>query len=109
MRKSLLVLLCTLIVLPVVAAPVANSNQAVDLVEKAALPDGRDDVVIKVWGPVSAGTQVLGSFGSIMVTPAEGYVVYIDDYPTANLFHPVRYAFGTLRVRGHSKRGGYVS
>jgi hypothetical protein len=28
-----------------------------------------------------------------MTTPAEGYVVYIDDYPTANHFHPVRYAF----------------
>ncbi len=93
MRSCLLALFCALIALPVIAAPVTTADQAVDKMEKMALPDGKDEVILQVWGPVPAGTEVLGCSEHVMTTPADGYVIFIDDYPTANLFHPVRYAF----------------
>ena len=93
MRTYLLLLLCSLLAASALALPVIDSEQAVRLVEETLLSQGRDEVVIQVWGPVPPMTEIRGTKGLVMVAPAEGYVVYIDDYPTANLFHPVRYAF----------------
>jgi len=46
-----------------------------------------------LWGPVSQGTIVQGTKGPVFTTPSAGYVMYIDLYPMANLFHPVQYVF----------------
>ncbi len=95
MRKNLMLLFCVLFALPAAAAVVTTADQAVDLVEEALLPQGRDIVGLQVWGPIPAGTEVRSTKAAITVTSEEGYVIFIDDNPTANLFHPVRYAFVT--------------
>lgn len=53
----------------------------------------KDDYLIYVWGPLNKGEEVFSTKEHIMDTPDEGYIVYIDLYPTANLFHPVQYVF----------------
>ena len=68
-------------------------DQAINLVEQRLLPGGKDEVVLKIWGPIPAGTEIRSTRELVMRAPMDGYAVYIDDYPTANLFHPVRYAF----------------
>ncbi|MCX6641306.1 MAG: T9SS type A sorting domain-containing protein [bacterium] len=96
MKYCLLALtICSTLAGPILAAPVSNGDQAVKLVEETLLSGLKDHVVIQYWGPVSAGTTIEGTRERILVAPADGYVIYIDDYPTANLFHPVRYAFVT--------------
>ena len=51
------------------------------------------NVLSYVWGPVSAGQKILTTKGPLFIAPSQGYVLYIDLYPTANLFHPVQYVF----------------
>jgi len=53
----------------------------------------QDTVLIYIWGPVIQGTDIQTSKEYIMTTPDNGYVLYIDLLPTANLFHPVQYIF----------------
>jgi hypothetical protein len=53
----------------------------------------KDDYLIYIWGPLNKGEEVFGTKEHIMDTPDEGYIVYIDLYPKANLFHPVQYVF----------------
>lgn len=52
-------------------------------------------ILSSLWGPVSKGTIVQGTRGPVFTTPDSGYVLYIDLYPMANLFHPVQYVFLT--------------
>jgi hypothetical protein len=79
--------------LPLASLATLTSDQAVDRAEKSLLPQGRDEVVMKIWGPIPAGTPIQSTREVVLVAPAEGYAVYIDLSPTANLFHPLRYAF----------------
>ncbi|HDH57040.1 MAG TPA: T9SS type A sorting domain-containing protein [Bacteroidetes bacterium] len=95
MRFYLLVMLCVAIALGALAAPVHDSEQALKAVEKALLPGGMENITLSVWGPVEPGREIRSTLGLVMIAPAAGYVIYIDDHPTANLFHPVRYAFVT--------------
>lgn len=98
MRKGLWAFLLCLWSIPAAAAGISNPDQAVAAVEEAFLPQGRAMVVLEVWGPVDAGIQVSSVKAPVFVTPREGYVVYIDDHPTANL-HDGRYAFVSLDGR----------
>jgi len=92
--KYLLVLSIGLLsVFSVFAAPIADSDQAVRTAVAALLPQGSDEVSIMVWGPLSAGTEIRGTKEMALTAPADGYAVYIDLYPAANLFHAVQYAF----------------
>jgi len=50
-------------------------------------------ILSSLWGPVSQGTIVQGTRGPVFTAPSAGYVLYIDLYPMANLFHPVQYVF----------------
>jgi hypothetical protein len=50
-------------------------------------------ILSSLWGPVPQGTIVQGTKGVVFTTPSVGYVMYIDLYPMANLFHPVNYVF----------------
>ena len=52
-----------------------------------------DNLLIYVWGPINQGTEISGTKEYIMNAPEHGYVIYIDLFPTANLFHPVQYLF----------------
>jgi hypothetical protein len=78
---------------PALSAEILSSNEAIDRVVQELLPGGRDAVSLKIWGPLPAGTPLRSTHDLILTTPAPGYSIYIDDHPTANLFHPVRYAF----------------
>jgi hypothetical protein len=46
-----------------------------------------------LWGPVSEGDKILATKEPLFNISCSGYVMYIDLYPTANLFHSVRYVF----------------
>lgn len=53
----------------------------------------KDEVFIYVWGPVFKGDKVFSVKEHILDVPEKGYIIYIDIYPKANLFHPVKYIF----------------
>ncbi len=89
----LLTLICAVIALPVGLYAAVTADQALSLVEQSLLPEGKDQVILKIWGPISPGTEIRGTKELALSAPAAGYAIFIDDYPTANLFHPVRYAF----------------
>lgn len=57
------------------------------------LPCDKDKIVSYLWGPVSAGDTIMGTKEHVYDIPCSGYVLYIDLYPAANLFHPVQYVF----------------
>ncbi|MBU0519718.1 T9SS type A sorting domain-containing protein, partial [bacterium] len=75
------------------AQPVDSRSAAVNLVTTELFPQGTDEVILYVWGPITAGTRVAGLRGTLFTAPEDGYVVYIDDHPAASHFHPVRYSF----------------
>ncbi len=72
---------------------ISNQQEAVTLVVNNVLTSDKDEVLIYVWGPVSKGIDVVSVKEFIMETPEDGYVVYVDLYPKANMFHPVQYVF----------------
>ena len=53
------------------------------------------NILYYVWGPVAAGDKITTTKGPIYTIPTSGHVMYIDLYPTANLFHSVQYVFLT--------------
>jgi len=46
-----------------------------------------------IWGPVYEGEQIRTTREILFDVPCPGYVMYIDLYPLANLFHPVKFVF----------------
>jgi hypothetical protein len=96
MKRSAIPIILFALVLTVAAVQakaIQDLDQVVAAVERSLLPAGKVEVILKVWGPIPAGTEIRGTKELALTAPAEGYAVYIDDYPTANLFHAVRYAF----------------
>ena len=53
----------------------------------------KDEYFIHVWGPIEKGEEVFGTKEHIIDAPDDGFIVYIDLFPIANLFHPVLYVF----------------
>ena len=53
----------------------------------------KDEVLIYVWGPVNKGEDAYSGKEHIIDAPDKGYIIYIDLFPRANLFHPVKYIF----------------
>jgi hypothetical protein len=53
----------------------------------------KDSLLVYIWGPVSEGDKIMTTKEHILDVPCPGYVLYIDLYPLANLFHPVQYVF----------------
>jgi len=71
---------------------ISSCEEAVDyVIEKLSID--KDEVFIYVWGPIDEGEEIFTTKGQIMDTPEKGYIIYIDLYPLANLFHPVKYIF----------------
>ena len=55
--------------------------------------DDDENLLCYLWGPVSEGDKILATKQPIFDVSCPGYVLYIDLYPTANMFHPVQYVF----------------
>jgi hypothetical protein len=71
---------------------ISNCEEAADYVVSQLSID-KDEVLIHVWGPIEKGVEVSSTLNHIIDAPERGYVIYIDLYPQANLFHPVKYVF----------------
>ncbi|MCK5030465.1 MAG: hypothetical protein KAR64_03270, partial [Thermoplasmatales archaeon] len=72
---------------------ISTPEEAVTIVIENVLSSDKDEVLLYVWGPLSKGVDIAGVKEFILQTPDDGYVVYVDLYPRANLFHPVQYVF----------------
>ena len=72
---------------------ISTPEEAVHVVIENVLTIDKDEVLLYVWGPLSKGVDIVSIKEFIMETPDDGYVVYIDLYPKANMFHPVQYVF----------------
>jgi len=71
---------------------ILNSDEAVNYtVEKLSIE--KNEVLLYVLGPVNKGEEVFSGKDHIIDAPEKGYIIYIDLYPRANLFHPVKYVF----------------
>jgi hypothetical protein len=72
--------------------PISNCKEAVNYAVEQLSID-KDKVLIYVWGPVNKGEEIFSTKEHIMDAPEKGFIIYIDLYPQANLFHPVQYVF----------------
>jgi len=76
----------------VAVPPKAQNEEIADYILNQLSYDDQN-ILSYVWGPVSTGETVITTNGPLFITPCPGYIMYIDLYPTANLFHPVQYVF----------------
>jgi len=89
----------TFILLFVSCSNLTLANSSISNAEDAArfvierLSYDVDEVLLYVWGPVSKCEEIFSTKEHILNAPEKGYVIYIDIYPRANLFHPVQYIF----------------
>jgi hypothetical protein len=74
-------------------SPKEKSNEIGRAILKQLSYTDDSKILSSLWGPVAKGTIVQGTRGPVFTTPSSGYVMYIDLYPMANLFHPVKYVF----------------
>ena len=72
--------------------PITNTEEAASYVINK-LQYNKNELLIYANGPLPQGTEILATKEHILQTPEKGYIIYIDLYPTANLFHPVQYIF----------------
>jgi hypothetical protein len=72
---------------------ISTPEEAVTIVIENVLSSNVDEVLLYVWGPLSKGVDIAATKEFILQIPDDGYVVYVDLHPTANLFHPVQYVF----------------
>jgi len=78
---------------------ISLASQSITSIEEAAnyivdqLSIDEDEVLIYVWGPINKGEEIFSTKSHIMKAPEKGFITYIDLYPRANLFHPVKYIF----------------
>ena len=71
---------------------ITNCEEAAEYVVDQFSID-KDEVFIYVWGLIDNGEEIYSTKDFVMITPEKGYLIYIDFYPRANLFHPVKYIF----------------
>ncbi|KYK22527.1 hypothetical protein AYK21_03815 [Thermoplasmatales archaeon SG8-52-2] len=71
---------------------ISNCEEAANYIIEQLSID-KDEVFIHVWGPLNKGVEVFSTKSHIIDVPENGYITYIDLYPRANLFHPVKYIF----------------
>jgi hypothetical protein len=89
---SLILILSVTLNLTAANPTVSNIQEAVNyIIDKLSIK--KDEVLIYVLGPVYKGEKIFSTKEHILDVPEKGYVIYIDLYPVANLFHPVRYIF----------------
>jgi hypothetical protein len=73
-------------------SPISSAEQALDYLMEN-IPIDYDEVLLYIWGPLPEGQDVFTTKDFVMKTPDSGFVFYIDLYPLANSFHPVKYIF----------------
>ncbi|HUS99967.1 MAG TPA: C13 family peptidase [Candidatus Thermoplasmatota archaeon] len=73
--------------------PKADNDKIVHYIIDQLSYDENEKLLYSIWGPVSQGDTILMTNGPLFDIPCRGYVMYIDLYPMANLFHPVQYVF----------------
>jgi hypothetical protein len=88
----ILLILTSCVNITTATSSISNYEEAADYVADQLSID-KDEYLIYVWGLIDEGEEVFGTEEHIITTPEKGYIVYIDLYPTANLFHPVQYVF----------------
>jgi len=71
---------------------ITNCEEAADYVVNKLSID-KDEVIVQVWGPIEKGVEVFSTKNHIIDAPERGYITFIDLFPRANLFHPVKYVF----------------
>ena len=74
-------------------SPKANGEEIAHYILNQLSYSDDENLLCYLWGPVSEGDKITTAKGPIYTIPCSGYVMYIDLYPTANLFHPVQYVF----------------
>ncbi len=60
MKLNYLLILLLLTAFIAEGASVTNSSEAVQLIEKSLLPQGKDNVGLRVWGPENTGSILPG-------------------------------------------------
>jgi len=78
--------------LTIATSQISNIEDAARFVIERLLYNA-DELLIHIWGPVSKGEKIFSAKKHILNAPEKGYIIYIDLYPRANLFHPVQYVF----------------
>jgi len=79
---------------PILGSEIPDQSAAQDLVVNELLKsDISNKRVLTHPGALPAGARILTWRKTAMTTPAEGFVVFIDDHPFANFEHPCRYVF----------------
>jgi hypothetical protein len=76
----------------IVSSQISNYEEIANFVV-GQLSIDKDEILIYVWGPINKGEQVFSTKDYIMDFPEKGFIIYLDLYPRANLFHPVKYIF----------------
>jgi hypothetical protein len=71
----------------------SNEDEIAQYILQQLPIDDNQDILSYLWGPVSEGDKILATKEPILTAPCPGYVLYIDLYPRANMFHPVQYVF----------------
>ena len=89
---AITLILTSFLNITIATSSISNYEEVADYVTEQ-LEFNKDEYLIYVWGPINAGEEVFGTKEHIITAPEKGYVVYIDLYPKANLFHPVKYVF----------------
>ena len=89
---SLILLISTTLNLTVANPIVTNIEEAANFILDQ-LSINKNEVLIYIWGPIFEGEEILSTKDHILDATEKGYVIYIDLYPRANLFHPVKYIF----------------
>jgi len=89
---AIILIITTFTNLTLASPHIINPEEAANYIVNQLSID-KDEVFIYVWGPIDKGVEVLSTKNHIIDTPEKGFITYIDLYPTANLFHPVKYVF----------------
>jgi hypothetical protein len=76
-----------------VTIPRGANDEIADFILNQLAYNDEENILCYLWGPVSEGDKITTPKGPIFTIPCSGYVMYIDLYPAANLFHPVQYVF----------------
>ena len=86
---AIILILTSFVNITIATSSISNHEEVADYVTEQ-LELNKDEYLIYVWGPINEGEEVYGTKEHIITAPEKGNVVYIDIYPQANLFHPVK-------------------
>ncbi len=77
----------------IATSPRSDKDEIAQYILQQLSIDDNQNTLSYLWGPVLIGDKILATKEPIFNVPCTGYVLYIDLYPMANMFHPVQYVF----------------